>query len=154
MLKLDSSFIKIAGLVLLLQVIAVVKQNTSRWLIRWNFDGGIGVRSWYKLSYWLNLTSGQLVTIMVIASFTALTFPIGASISSNVMSKAFPVMRIVQIGSFLAVLPFNFYLMAYRLNEMPVNRGTISGLVIMEVAYVFALFGAWVMYNGAKEVII
>jgi len=42
MLKLDSSFIKIAGLVLLLQVIAVVKQNTSRWLIRWNFDGGIG----------------------------------------------------------------------------------------------------------------
>lgn len=148
MIKLDSTFWKLLGLVFAVQVVAVVKTNVSRWLLRSYFPGGVGLRQWFHLSYWMGLGWGQLGTLLVIASFTALTFPIGVMISSHVMSKSFTIMRIATIGSYLLSFPISIYTMAYRMEEFPLNDTTIAGALIMWGAYILAFFGAWVMYSG------
>ena len=150
-MKLDKVFLTLTLLIFAQQLIAVFKQNITRYLIKTFFtEGRLPMARWYTMEFINSLNFQRVASLGVIAAFTAVTFPLGIWIASYRLNQSFPIIRIISGCVLMLSFPVNFYTMSKVLNEMPINRGTITGALIMEASYALLVFGSWVMYNGAN----
>ena len=150
-MKLDRVFVTLTVLIFAQQLIAVFKQNITRYLIKTFFtEGRLPMTRWYTMEFINALNFQRVASLGTIAAFTAITFPLGIWIASYRLNQSFPIIRIISGSVLMLSFPVNFYTMSKVLNEMPINRGTITGAVIMEVSYLILVIGSWVMYQGAK----
>ena len=150
-MKFDKIFVVLTVLIFAQQLIAVFKQNITRYLIKTFFtDGRLPMARWYTMEFINALNFQRVASLSIIAAFTLVTFPLGIWIASYGLNQSFPIIRIISGSVLMLSFPVNFYTMSKVLNEMPINQNTILGAVIMEVSYAILVLGSWVMYQGAK----
>jgi len=131
---LDELLVKLLGLMGLQSVVSMTKNNVTRWIVKNKFTRGeLNLKEWYKPSFLIDLGLSRVLWIGVIASFTAITFPIG-----------------MQISSYKLIIPVGFFTAHYGLGEMPLNSQTLVGLAICEASYLISMYGGWLIYQGAK----
>jgi len=148
---LDELLVKLLGLMGLQSVVSMTKNNVTRWIVKNKFTRGeLNLKEWYKPSFLIDLGLSRVLWIGVIASFTAITFPIGMQISSYKLSNSFPLMRIMTGVVSLVIIPVGFFTAHYGLGEMPLNSQTLVGLAICEASYLISMYGGWLIYQGAK----
>ncbi len=148
----DTAFIKLTFLILLQQVIAVFKQNITRWIIKTFFTAGeMPIGRWYTWEFISAMNMSRVFGLVAIASFTLITFPLGIWIASFKLNRSFPVIRIVTASVLMVSFPVNLYIMSQKINEMPINQTTLLGAGIIELSYLILAIGSWYMYQGANQ---
>ena len=150
-MKLDKVFVVLTVLIFVQQLIAVFKQNITRYLIKTFFTADrLPMGKWYTMEFINALNFQRVASLGIIAAFTLVTFPLGIWIASYRLNQSFPIIRIISGSVLLLSFPINFYTMSKVLNEMPINRNTLLGGIIMECSYLLLVIGSWVMYRGAE----
>lgn len=130
-------------------LIGIFKSNITRWIIRTFFTGGeLPLAKWYTKEFLLALNIPRITGLIAIASFTAITFPLGIWIASFELNKSFPVSRLLGIGIYMATFPVNIYIMNQKLQEFTLTRNSVSGIILTEIGYAIALLGAYFMWRG------
>lgn len=148
----DRLLLKLSALVIVQQLIGIFKNNITRWLIKTFFTKGeLVLNEWFTWSFISSLDFSRIGSLILIASFTLITFPLGIWISSYSVGHSYPIIRMIGIGTYIVTFPISIYIMVYRLQEMVINTKTQQGIIITILSYSFALFGAWLMYLGGKQ---
>jgi len=150
-MKIDAVFIKLTLLLLLQQFVAIFKNTITRWIIKNLFTAGeLPLGEWYSIEFLQALNYSRVAGLVVIASFTLVSFPLGMWIASYSMNNSYPVTRIVNAAMSFVTFPLNFFLMSKVLNEMPVNRQTLSGAFLVLFAQAIMILAGWQLYQGGK----
>ena len=150
-MKIDHVALTLTLLFFAQQLIAVFKQNLTRYLIKTHFsENTIPLGKWYTIEFIQSLTFSRLLSLGIIAAFTLVTFPLGIWIASFSMADSFPMIRVIRGCLLLVTFPLNFYTMSKVLNEMPINRNTLLGGAVMWVSYALLAVGSYIMYQGAN----
>ena len=141
--------------VIILQVVQKIINNTKGFITRWVVRDKITNKElpfykWFNPSFLLEHGVGNAFWFLFIASFTALTFPIGLQISSYNLSKSFPSLRIINGLISLVVMPYGFYVASKVLNELPINKYTVGGLILCEISYMLIMIGGYLMTMGVN----
>ncbi len=153
LMKLDTIFLKLTALILAQQLIAVFKQNITRWIIKTFFTTGeLPIGKWYTWEFINTLNMSRVFGLVAIASFTLITFPLGIWIASYKLNQSYPIIRIITGSVLMVSFPFNLYIMSQKIQEMPLNQDTLIGAGIIELSYLILVVGSWYMYKGANQV--
>jgi len=148
-MRIDSDTYKLVGLFIIQTFITTFKTNITRFIIRNYFSKGeIPITKWFTLSFILSLNVSKVLGLIIIASFTLITFPLGIWIASFSVGKSYPVLRFMGGIVNLISLPLNIYMMNKVLNELPINKITVTGFILHEVAFIILLISAYFMYKG------
>lgn len=150
-MKIDAVMIRLAVLLLAQQFIAIFKNTITRWIIKNVFTAGeLPIGKWYTVEFVQALNFSRVAGLAVIASFTLVSFPLGMWIASFPMDQSYPVTRIMSAAMSFITFPINFYLMSKTLNEMPINRATVSGAFLVLLAQAIMVLAGWQLYQGGK----
>jgi len=132
-------------------LIGQIKNIVTRWVVKYKFTRGeLPVGTWYSPKFLIELGIERLFWLGVIASFTAVTFPIGMQLSSYKLDDAFPLTRIMTGVISLVVIPIGFWTAHSVIGEMPINRMTLTGLGVCMVSYLLLIAGGWLMLKGGQ----
>jgi hypothetical protein len=135
------------GILLGLRIIAIVKNQSTRYIIREWFSRG-ELTALQFLSNIPSFTPRQLLGLGLIASFTALTFPLGVWLGSFSMDKSYPITNIITAILNLVTFPITLYSMSRILNELEFNPKVYSGISLIVVSKLIFIVGCWLMYRG------
>jgi len=151
MLKIDSLLIKLSILVVIQQLISVFKLNTTRFIIKnWFTKGEFPLFEWFKISFLLSINFKQIIGLIIIASFTLITFPLGIWIASYKLGISYPIMNIVGASIQMFTFPLNIYVMNKAINEMVLNKITLMGIGLIEASKIMIIFGCYLLYIGNR----
>jgi len=149
---IDKTVIKLGLILLAIQLVGVFKQNITRFIIReWFTKGELRFIEWFKISFLLNITPKQILGLVIIASFTLLTFPLGIWMGSFSVGKTYPITNMIGAGLNLLTFPVNLYLMVKVLDEMELNQKTVLGIGLIVLSNIIIMMGCWLMYKGGLE---
>lgn len=150
-MSLDANLLKLGVLTLALKLIAVFKNNITRWIIKTVFTTGeLPLSKWYTWEFIQALDITKIGSLAVIASFTLVTFPLGMWIASFRASDGWAVQNIVGYLVGAVTFPVNMFIMNKYINEMKINRLTITGALLVELACFTMVAGSWLVYRGNK----
>lgn len=148
---IDSNLVKLSVLTIVLRLVATFKNNITRWIIKnWFTSGELPLAKWYTWEFIQALNAQRVFGLIVIASFTLITFPLGMWIASFRASDSWAVQNIIGYIVGGLVLPVNLFIMNKYINEMQFNRTTILGGVIVEVGCLAFIVGSYLIYRGNK----
>jgi len=83
-MKLDKVFLTLTLLIFAQQLIAVFKQNITRYLIKTFFtEGRLPMARWYTMEFINSLNLQRVASLGIIATFTAVTFPLSLWITDG-----------------------------------------------------------------------
>jgi hypothetical protein len=136
-------------IILAIQLVAIFKRSTSRYVIReWFSSGELNILKFGELIW--RITPRQVLGLGLIASFTLLSFPLGVWMGSFKMGEAYAIRNLV--GSFvnLLTLPFTLWTMK-NLNEFVFNNETRAGLGIIVLAKILIIIGTALLYLGNEK---
>lgn len=141
----------LAILTLLQESVHLVQTNVTRYLIKNNISADeIPFWKWFSWEFIKQLGLKGFVSILVIAGFTLITFPMGIWIGSFSVGVSIPVMCIVGGIIGLVVTPLKFYTLSRTVHEITFNHYTILGLVIVEISSVIGIIGFYFIYLGNR----
>ena len=144
-----NNLIKLSFLVFLQTLIATIKLNITRWIIKnWFTVGELPLGKWYSWEFISNLNSYRIFGLMVIASFTLITFPLGIWIGSFKLGVSYPIINIIGASMQFIMFPLNIFIMNKILTEMVINKTTLIGIVIIEISKILTGVGCWFLYLG------
>ncbi len=145
---------KLSILVFIQTIIATFKLNVTRWIIKNLFSRGeIPLGKWYSLEFLLSLNIPKILGLIIIASFTLITFPLGVWIASFKLGYSFPIMNMLGFAIQFITFPINIFIMNTILVEMAINNKTVFGIIIIEISKILGIIGCWLLYIGNKGVI-
>lgn len=145
--------LRIIILLAIRQVVTIIQQNASRYLIKYHISPSeLPMWKWFSVAFIKNLKLPQILSLLGIASFTLITFPLGVWIGSFTAGMFLPLSYIFGgiIGLFL--IPFNLWTLHKTVEEITFNQQTIFGLVLVEIATIIAIIGWYLIYIGNKGV--
>jgi hypothetical protein len=140
---------KIIGIMLLLQLVAVFKNTTTRYIIREWFSRG-ELSALQFLRNVIHFTPKQLTGLAIIASFTLITFPLGVWLGSFPMNKSYAITNIVTATMNLVTFPVTLYTMSRVLNELEFNSKVWTGISLIVLSKLIIILGLWFMYKGSE----
>ena len=133
-------------------LIGIIKSTSTRWIVRTLFTGGeLPAAKWYTVEFISALNASRVGGLLLIASFTILTFPLGMWKGSFNIGFSYSFGRLYLSALSLIMFPVQIYIMKYQLNEFVLNKTTITGIVGHMVAYLLMILSAWFMYQGNLE---
>lgn len=140
-------------IVRLLQYFETIFHSTvSRYLIK-NFISGGGelhFLKWFSWTFLKSLDAKALLSLAGIASLTLISFPLGVWMGSFNTSVSFPITNLLNTAIGMFMIPFNIWTLSKTVNEMNFNSTVLTGVLIVEVASVIAVYGWYVIYTGSK----
>lgn len=149
---MNSLFRKICGILILQKIVALVKNNSTRWIIKnWFTSGELHFTKWYDWGFISNLNNQRIMGLIIIASFTAITFPIGIWLGSYKTSLTVPISLIFSTVISFFTFPLTLWTMHKVLDEFPINQTTITGALIIEASKFILLYGSWLLYKGGTQ---
>lgn len=141
---------KIVLIVFLIQLVATFKNGSTRWIIKnWFTTGELSFFSWFQKYVW-NLSVKQILGLMIIASFTLVTFPLGIWLSSFNLGESYPIMNIVTATINIITFPITLFLMR-EIDNYKINSTTTLGIILIVVSKLIIISGLWLMYQGNKN---
>jgi len=143
--------VSLALLTLLRQAVAVIQTNVTRYLIKNNISSSeISLWKWFSLEFIKALGLKQLLSLLAIASFTLITFPLGIWVSSFSAGLFVPITSIISGIIGLVMFPVNLYSLSRTVHEITFNHQTIMGIIIVEIGSVIGIIGFCFIYLGNK----
>ena len=140
---------KLSFIVLLRTLIAGMKLNVTRWIVKnWFSSGELYFVKWYSWEFISKLNYIRVLGLIIIASFTLITFPIGMWLASFEMSKSFPIINMIGGLMQFITFPINVFIMNKILMEMSINNTTIMGIIIIELSKILTIIGCYLLYVG------
>ncbi|MCK4387119.1 MAG: hypothetical protein KAV41_03520 [Candidatus Pacebacteria bacterium] len=134
------------------QLVTIIQQNVSRYLIKYHIspEGELPMWKWFSIAFIKSLKMPQILSLLAIAGFTIITFPLGVWLNSFSAGVFYPLSGVFGgiIGLFL--IPFNLWTLHKTVGEITFNEQTIFGLVLLEIATVIAIVGWYLIYVGNK----
>lgn len=144
--------IKLSILVVIQQILSVFKLNVTRWIIKSQFTKGeLSLFKWYSWNFISALNVGKVLGLIIIASFTLITFPLGIWIASYKLGISYPIMNIMGAGINMITFPINILIMNRAIQEMAINKYTITGMGLVEISKIIIIIGCWFLYLGNLE---
>jgi hypothetical protein len=141
---------KIVLIVFLIQLVATFKNGTTRHIIKnWFTTGELSFFAWFQKYVW-NLSVKQIFGLMIIASFTVVTFPLGIWLSSFKMQDSYAIMNIVTATINIVTFPVTLYMMK-SIDKFQFNARSISGIALIVLSKLIIICGLWFMYQGNKS---
>lgn len=145
----EQVFNKLALITFFQLLISVFKNSSTRLLMRRYLSSTeLPMSQWYKLDFWLHLKPMGFFAITAIASFTAITFPLGMWESSFEVSKSYPIRKLIVSMLNLVIFPINFFVMKNGLGEMAWNTDVKIGFVGFMLSFLLMGGGAYFMWRG------
>jgi hypothetical protein len=145
---IDKTTGKIITVLLALQLVAILKNNSTRYIIREWFSKGELTAMQFITKNLLHLSPKQFLGLGIIASFTMITFPLGIWLGSFKMGWSYPIMNIVTASLNLITFPITLYSMSKVMNELEFNNKTWIGIGIIVLSKLLIILGCWFMYRG------
>ncbi|MDH5634191.1 MAG: hypothetical protein OEY30_00020 [Candidatus Bathyarchaeota archaeon] len=143
--------IVLAFLTLLREAVAVIRTNVTRYLIKNNISPfEIPFWKWFTWEFIKTLGLKQLLSLLAIASFTFITFPLGIWISSFSAGSFVPITSIITGIIGMVMFPVNLYSLSKTVHEITFNHQTIMGIVIVEIGTVIGIVGFYFIYLGNR----
>ena len=150
---IDELVIKIGGLVFLQNILAIVKINVTRFIIKTQFSNSeIPLSAWFSWNFIQTLNYSKFLGLGLIAVFTLVTFPLGVWIGSFKLGLALPIVNAVGLVTLMITDPLNLIVVNRTLNEMNPSSRTGLGIVLLEVGYCILIL-AWYFIYTANQVI-
>lgn len=103
---------------------------------------------WFSPKFLLSLQLPQILSLLIIAGFTLVTFPLGVWQSSFSAAAFFPLTNIFYATITLFLLPFQLWGFNKTVGEFTFNQQTVLGLAIVEVAVALSIVGWWFIYQA------
>jgi hypothetical protein len=145
---IDKTVQKIILIMLSLQLTAILKNNTTRYIIREWFSKGELTAMQFITKNIFSLSMKQFLGLGIIACFTMITFPLGIWLGSFKMGWSYPVTNMITSTLNLVTFPITLYTMNKVLNEMEFNNKTWLGVGLIVVSKLLLIVGCWFMYRG------
>jgi hypothetical protein len=135
------------------QVEQMIQDIVSRYLVKYHITQGVELPLWKLLSWDFikHLTLGQVLSILGIASFTLVTFPLGVWLASFSSASYIPVFGMFTGAINIFLIPLHVYGMNQAVKEINFNSKTTQGLLIIEVANVLMIVGWWFFWRGQQK---
>jgi len=150
-MKIDETVIKISVIMIAQRLIAILKQNSQRWIVReWFTKGEMPFLKWFNWGFLTHLSTQQLLGLGIIAGFTVITFPLGLWMGSFNIGESYAISQLIGIVINLITFPITLYTMAYVLGELQFNRTTWGGVWLIIVGQFILGAGCWLIYAGNK----
>lgn len=141
--------VKLSALVFSRTMIGISKLTVTRWIIKnWFTSGELPLGNWYSWGFISQLNYQRIFGLIVIASFTLVTFPIGVWLASFEMSKSFPIINMIGSTMNFITFPINIFFMNKILVEMAINKTTMFGIIIIELSKILTFVGCYFLYIG------
>ncbi len=106
------------------------------------------MQSWFTLSFLSSLDLAKIISLIIIAGFTLLTFPIGIWIGSFGIGLSWSLSCIVNTVADIFITPLNIFVMKALVDEFQINSISISGIGLLEASKIVAIFGFYLIYRG------
>lgn len=146
MIEISKAVWRMSLIILAVQVVAIFKSSTVRYIIReWFSSGELNILKFGDLV--LKITPQQIMGLGIIASFTIISFPLGVWMGSFKMGEAYAIRNLVGSLVNLITLPFTLWTMR-NLNEFAFNNETKAGLGIIVLAKILIIIGTALLYLG------
>jgi len=140
---------KLLIIAFLQQIIGLSKNTVTRWIVRELFTAGeLPMAKWYTWEFLASLNKARVIGLLIIASFTLVTFPLGIWQSSFKIGWGYSMNRLVNSCFNLFLFPVNIYLMAVTLDEFQINNMTKLGIIGQTLGTVIMIISAYLMYQG------
>lgn len=135
------------------QAINRLKPLYDRFIIRDILSHGkeLPATSWFTLAYWKALSLPQLIGVLSLAGFTAITFPLGVWVGSFSLVITYPFSHILGNLAALLIHPIMLFVANKGLNEFVVNKTTMTGFSIVMVSLVCGAIGWYMIYKGGQN---
>jgi len=145
------SAVKVILISLAKQAEGVTHSTLTRYILK-NFfsENELPMWQWFNISFWLSLHLTQIVSLLLIASLTLVTFPLGIWLASFNQGMALPVINIYGTVANMVLIPFNLWALHKTVGEIDFNQTTMTGLALIELSGCIALLGWWFIYQGNK----
>lgn len=148
-MKIDITMLKLVFITLAMQLVALAKNNSQRWIVReWFTKGEIPFLKWFQIDFLLHLSTQQILGLGIIAAFTFVTFPLGIWMGSFGIGKSYSIMNIVGAAVNLITFPLAIHAMVNVLGELELNRTTWIGIWLIVASKLIIMAGCWLMYIG------
>jgi len=108
--------------------------------------------NWFRWSFISGLGWKGFAGLAVIGSFTLITFPLGMWISSFDAGLFYPLSNLYSTIMGMFLIPLNIWTFNKTVHEIPFNRATIMGIVVLEVSSLITIVGWYLIYAGSKGV--
>ena len=149
MIQVSKAVWRMSIIILAIQVVAILKSSTVRYIIReWFSSGELNILKFGTLVF--KITPQQILGLGIIASFTVLSFPLGVWMGSFKMGEAYAIRNLVGSMANLITLPFTLWTMK-NLNEFVFNNETKAGVGIIVLARLLIIVGTALLYLGNEK---
>ena len=105
---------------------------------------------WFSLSFWKNLNPLQFISLVGLAGFTLVSFPLGMWLSSFSAGMFYPLSQIVMTVVGMLLIPFNLWMLQQTVQEITFNNSTLVGILLIEISGFSAIAGWYMIYSGNK----
>ena len=134
-------------ILLAIQLIGVIKKASTRYIIREWFKKGELTAFEFAFKVF-HITPQQILGLLLIASFTLLTFPLGIWMGSFKMGDSYSITNMVGSILNLVTFPVTLYTMSRVMGELEFNSKTWLGVGLIVVSKLLIILGCWFMYKG------
>ena len=149
MIEISKAVYRMSLIILAIQVVAIFKSSTTRYIIReWFSSGELNILKFGDLIW--TVTPQQVLGLGIIASFTIMSFPLGVWMGSFKMGEAYAIKNLV--GSLVNLMTFPFTLWTMKnLNEFAFNNQTKAGIGLIVLAKLIIIIGTALLYLGNEK---
>ena len=135
-------------------ILGIVRTTSTRYIVKTQFTGGeFPLSQWFNLNFLTSLTIWQVLGLILIASFTLFTFPLGIWIGSFKLGLSEPIYAIITLSINLFVYPMNLLVINKAIGEMMFTNQTYLGLFIVEASQLIMALGFWFIYQGNQGLV-
>jgi len=145
-----SLMIKIGAIVLAQHLLAIVKRNYTRWVIRQITPGELPAWRFFNPEFLLGLNWTQVFMLCSIAVFTIATFPLGIWLGSFKIGVSYSVFNMLTGIITLCSFPITLYIMSRVLEEFRFNNLTWLGIGAVTLGKIVIILGCYFMYLGNR----
>lgn len=144
---INKTVLRMSLILLGIQLIGVVKQASTRYIIREWFKKGELTAFEFAFKIF-NVTPQQVLGLGIIASFTLITFPLGIWMGSFKMGDSYSITNMVGSILNLVTFPVTLYTMSRVMGELEMNNKTWLGITLIVISKLIIILGCWFMYKG------
>jgi hypothetical protein len=96
----------------------------------------------------MGLSWQQVLGLIIIASFTLITFPLGIWIGSFKLGISIAVSSMIAYAASFVTFPLNTFIMNKFVGEFVYNNTTYLGILLLEGTQVMGVLGWFLVYQG------
>jgi hypothetical protein len=134
------------------QIEQMIQDIISRYLVKYHITQGLELPLWKLLSWDFirNMTLKQILSILGIASFTVITFPLGVWLASFSSAMYIPIFGMFTAAINMLLIPVHLWGMNKAVKEISFSSTFMLGLLIIEIASVGMIAGWWFIWRAQQ----